>query len=118
LNRNKPIVLIVDDIPKNLQVLGAILGGNEYEIAVASNGEQALKTAVAIKPDLILLDVMMPGMDGFEVCKNIRNETTISGIPIIFITGRAELDDITQALMQVQMTILPNHFIQASLSAG
>jgi signal transduction histidine kinase len=92
----KPIILIVDDVPKNLQVLGTILSNYECELAVAMNGQQALDTIARLKPDLILLDVMMPVMDGHEVCRQLKNSDNTKDIPIIFLTAKVETDDIVK----------------------
>lgn len=94
----KPLILIVDDIPKNLQVLSSILNKENYQISFASNGKQALSVIETTLPDLILLDIMMPEMDGYEVCRNLKNNTNTSHIPIIFLTGKAESDDIVEGL--------------------
>lgn len=86
----KPKVLIVDDTPENIQVLMGTLK-NQYAIVAAINGEKALKLAVAEpQPDLILLDIMMPGMDGFEVCQRLKTDAATCEIPIIFLSA---LDD-------------------------
>ncbi|MCB1159227.1 MAG: response regulator, partial [Leptospiraceae bacterium] len=67
LDNKKKLILLVDDNPKNIQVLASVLKGKEYQINAALSGEDALKRLKSVVPDLILLDVMMPGMDGFEV---------------------------------------------------
>jgi sigma-B regulation protein RsbU (phosphoserine phosphatase) len=91
----KPKVLIVDDTPENIQVLMETLK-DQYTIVAAINGEKALKMAVAEpKPDLILLDVMMPGMDGYEVCRKLKADEQVSHIPIIFVTAKTEVEDET-----------------------
>lgn len=83
-------ILIVDDDPAGREVLESILEADGYDLILAENGYQALEFARSIRPDIILLDVMMPGMDGFEVCRRIRSEDTIAEIPILFLTA---LDD-------------------------
>ncbi len=93
---NKPLILIVDDIPQNLQVLGAILFQEGYELAFAENGVNALISLEELTPDLILLDVMMPDLDGFEVCKKIKSDDRIKDIPIIFITAKTEPESIVK----------------------
>jgi sigma-B regulation protein RsbU (phosphoserine phosphatase) len=86
----KPKVLIVDDTPENIQVLMGTLK-DQYAIVAAINGEKALKLAVAEpQPDLILLDIMMPGMDGFEVCQRLKTDASTCEIPVIFLSA---LDD-------------------------
>jgi PAS domain S-box-containing protein len=93
-NKKKPLILIVDDVPKNLQVLGSILGANEYLITPAMSGEQALARVEQLMPDLILLDVMMPGIDGFETCRQIKANPKTKDIPVIFLTAKIETVDI------------------------
>lgn len=92
--QKKPVILIVDDIPKNIQVLGTLLNQIDCELAVAMNGQQALDTVARVKPDLILLDVMMPVMDGHEVCRRLKKSEQTRDIPIIFITAKTETEDI------------------------
>ena len=83
----KATILVVDDTPENIDVLNGILKP-EYKVKVALNGEKALKVAASDKaPDLILLDIMMPGMDGFEVCRRIKSAEETKHIPIIFVSG-------------------------------
>ncbi len=91
----KPKVLIVDDTPENIQVLMETLK-DQYTIVAAINGEKALKMAMAEpKPDLILLDIMMPGMDGYEVCRRLKADEQVQHIPIIFVTAKTEVEDET-----------------------
>jgi len=89
-----PLVLIVDDVAKNLQVLGTILSKQNFKVAAANNGEQALKIAGNTLPDLILLDIMMPGINGFEVCSRLKKDPKTAGIPVIFLTAKIEPEDI------------------------
>lgn len=89
-------VLIVDDEPKNIQLLGNLLKENGYEVEFALNGEKALEW-IGSKPfDLVLLDIMMPEMDGYEVCKKIKADISKQHIPIIFITAKTEIEDIVK----------------------
>lgn len=87
-------ILIIDDNKKNLQVLGNILNEEKYRVAMAINGETAIKLAEKLCPDLIILDIMMPGMDGFEVCRLLKSKPSTKRIPIIFLTAKIDLDDI------------------------
>ncbi|UCH14759.1 MAG: hybrid sensor histidine kinase/response regulator [Bacteroidales bacterium] len=89
-------ILIVDDNKKNLQVLGNILHEEGYKIAIAQDGYQAVKLAEKILPGLILLDVMMPGIDGFEVCENLKSKKELKNIPVIFLTAKSETTDIIE----------------------
>lgn len=90
---DKPTILVVDDIPENIDLLREVLEGN-YRTKIAINGEKALKIAFADnKIDLILLDIMMPGMSGYEVCMQLKANPATRDIPIIFITAMSEVDD-------------------------
>jgi len=91
-----PKILIVDDIPKNIQVLGTILREKGYEINVATNGKEAIETAQKVMPDIILLDIMMPIMDGKEACKILKANEQTKSIPIIFLTAKTESQDILE----------------------
>jgi two-component system sensor histidine kinase/response regulator len=88
-----PSVLVVDDNPANLGLLFDLLDEAEFEVLVAQNGESAIKRAQNAHPDIILLDVMMPGMDGFETCEQLKTDETTTDIPIIFMTALANIDD-------------------------
>jgi sigma-B regulation protein RsbU (phosphoserine phosphatase) len=92
-----PLILIVDDNPKNLQVLGNYLQLEGYLVEFAINGESALDWISKIKFDLILLDIMMPGMDGFEVCKNIKNDPLNQESPVMFLTAKVDTESIVNA---------------------
>ncbi len=91
-------ILIVDDNPKNLQVLGNFLQKEDYEVEFAINGISALEWVNQQSFDLILLDIMMPEMDGFEVCKRIKNDPDKQHIPIIFLTAKTETENIVKGL--------------------
>lgn len=97
MDLNKPLILIVDDNNKNLQFLGALLKENGYEVGAAGDGSKALAFLEETKPSLILLDIMMPGMDGYEVCRRIKQNNLTSSIPIIFLTAKSENDDLISA---------------------
>ncbi|MFY7997896.1 MAG: adenylate/guanylate cyclase domain-containing protein [Candidatus Kapaibacteriota bacterium] len=84
----QPYLLIVDDVPVNLQALESILQTRGFRVMKATNGEQALEIVAQEKPDLILLDVMMPKMNGYEVCQHLKENPATSKIPVIFLTGR------------------------------
>jgi cyclic di-GMP phosphodiesterase len=86
---NKPTILVVDDAPESIDVLRGVLGG-EYRVKAAIHGVIALKLIEATPPDLILLDVMMPEMDGFEVCQRLKAEPATAQIPVIFVTTLAD----------------------------
>lgn len=87
-----PTLLVVDDEPANLQVLKNILG-DDYRLLFARSGERAMQLAASELPDLILLDVMMPGLSGHDVCRQLKESPTTAGIPVIFVTAMAEVED-------------------------
>lgn len=87
-------LLIVDDIIDNIRIIASLLKTKGILVTPATSGEQALGLAVAKKPDLILLDVQMPEMDGFEVCKKLKDNPLTKDIPVIFLTARTETEDI------------------------
>src|SRR4051812_45132188 len=92
----KKTVLLVDDTPANIQVANSILK-DTYNIRIATNGAKALELAnITPSPDLILLDVMMPGMDGYEVCTRLKTAAETREIPVIFLTGQTEIEDETR----------------------
>ena len=86
-------ILIVDDSPVSLSVAGVLLEGNGYRIAVAQNGAEGVQRAQQVLPDLILLDVMMPDIDGFEVCRRLKAGEATSDIPVIFMTAQDSVED-------------------------
>jgi signal transduction histidine kinase len=96
--KKKPTVLIVDDNPGNLSVLGSILTENGYIPCFTTSGSMALAYIKVKIPNLILLDVMMPDMDGFEVCRRLQQDATLAEIPIIFLTAKTEKDDVITGL--------------------
>lgn len=95
--RNRALsVLIVDDTPANIGLLRNMLQPEGYQIFVATSGQAAIKIAQQSQPDLILLDVMMPDMDGFETCRRLKADETTSDIAIIFVTAKTDSHDIVQ----------------------
>ena len=87
-------ILLVDDVPANMAVLTAALEPQGYEIFAASDGASALAIAAKAKPDLILLDILLPGLDGFETCRRLKQSEATRDIPVIFITARSETEDV------------------------
>ncbi|WP_168204114.1 response regulator [Aliikangiella coralliicola] len=85
-----PTVLAVDDVPDNLDILVAHLEQEEIELIVALSGEEGVTLATRIKPDLILMDVMMPGIDGFEACRQLKENPETAKIPLIFLSARSD----------------------------
>ncbi|HRJ75881.1 MAG TPA: response regulator, partial [Anaerolineales bacterium] len=92
------IILIVDDEPAGRHTLESILEGQDYQLIMAENGPEAIEKAQKFIPDVILLDVMMPGMDGFEVCRHLRNDPNLAEVPIIILTALDDRKSLLQGL--------------------
>jgi signal transduction histidine kinase len=97
MNEEKQKILIVDDLPKNIQVVANTLQPENYDISFAQNGESALDLCYKHDFDLVLLDIMMPGMDGIEVCRRLKSDPQFKNLPIIFLTAKNDIESITQA---------------------
>jgi len=97
--RNADTVLIVDDMPDNLAVLHDALDESGFTVLVAVNGESALSSAVEAQPDIILLDALMPSMDGFEVCRRLKADVRTQHIPVIFMTGLTESEHVVNGFV-------------------
>ncbi len=93
----KSDILVVDDTPENLSVLRQLLTEKGYLVRLALSGEIALKAVKTYIPDLILLDILMPGMNGYEVCNVLKSSDRTSHIPIIFISALTEVEDVLKA---------------------
>lgn len=93
----RPRILVVDDQPANIQTLYQVLKG-DYDVSMATDGAQALAQCQRRAPDLVLLDVVMPGIDGFEVCKRLKSDPALRDIPVIFVTARDSAEDETLGL--------------------
>lgn len=92
----KKLILVVDDQANNLKVISSVLG-ESYTLSFANNGTNALKILSNLTPDLVLLDVMMPEMDGYEVCRHIKSNEKTKDIPVIFLTAKTDIEDIVKA---------------------
>lgn len=90
-------ILVVDDKKENLDLLTQILEQHDYEVAFALNGEKAIQVASLFLPELILLDVMMPGIDGFETCRRLKSLTELKDIPVIFVTACTHVNELVKA---------------------
>jgi CheY-like chemotaxis protein len=90
---DKPLVLLVDDVPQNIQILHQILDMGEYSFAIATNGKETLQMVKKKLPDLILLDIMLGDIDGFEVCRQLKKDPETASVPIIFLTAKVGLED-------------------------
>jgi CheY-like chemotaxis protein/two-component sensor histidine kinase len=113
----KPLIHIVDDVPKNIQVVGNILRGEDCEIAFSQNGGDALDRIKSNPADLILLDIMMPGMDGYEVCEELRNDPKTRDIPVIFLTAKTDIDSTVRGFEAGGQDYLTKPFNSAELLA-
>jgi signal transduction histidine kinase len=107
----------VDDIARNVQVLGSILSENGFGVSVASSGEGALNAIKEQKPDVMLLDIQMPDMDGFEVCRRLKADAATRDIPVIFLTARTETDDIVRGFELGAVDYITKPFISQELLA-
>jgi len=96
--RERPLILVVDDIEENIEIVRVRLEAQGYEIATAKNGREALEKTDALRPDLILLDIMMPEMDGIEVTQRIKQNDDLRAIPIILLTAKSTIKDVVAGL--------------------
>ena len=96
VTRRRPLIFIVDDVPENIQIALSHLKELDCDFAYATSGEQALERIRASRPDLILMDVMMPGMSGLETARALLRRSETASIPVIFLTARAEPDDVVR----------------------
>lgn len=110
-------ILVVDDVPPNLDFLSTVLAQQGYKVRSAINGEVALKIAKAAQPDLILLDIKMPGMDGYEVCRLLKANPLTQEIPIIFLSALDETDDKVKAFGLGGVDYIPKPFQAEELLA-
>ena len=115
--RTPPLLLVVDDNPMNVDILKTRLTTHGYDIATAADGEEALAVAREKLPDLILLDVMMPKLDGFEVCRRLKGDPTLPFMPIILVTAKADSKDIVAGLEAGGDEYLTKPLDQAALVA-
>ncbi len=116
INEEQPLLLLVDDTPGNIKLLAGILEGN-FRLAIATDGSQALDMALDTPPDLILLDVMMPDLDGFEVCRRLKANDATASIPVIFLTAKTEADDVIEGFKSGGVDYLTKPFIREELMA-
>src|SRR6266699_3479587 len=103
-------ILVIEDEPANIQTLSSLLKERGYQINIATNGRQALEVLERIRPDLILLDIMMPEMDGFETCRRIKASTALREIPIIFLTAKTDTSDIVRGFELGAVDYVPKPF--------
>ncbi|MFI4957567.1 MAG: response regulator [Lysobacterales bacterium] len=106
-----PHVLVIDDSPEELRVLQNVLRGQGYRVTLATDGRQGFQRALALQPDLILLDVRMPGLDGFATCRLLKEAPRSQHIPIIFLSSAGALEERLEGLTQggVDYVLKPSH---------
>jgi two-component system sensor histidine kinase/response regulator len=117
MSLNTPEILIVDDTPANLKVLGDILEGDGYRVRPVRNGKLALEVAEKVMPHLILLDVLMPCMDGFEVCRRLKEDQNLCNIPVVFISAADDTENIVKALNSGGIDYITRPFRSEEISA-
>ncbi len=117
MDRNNFKILIVDDIPTNIQVLGSVLRKAGYEVAFTDNGQDAINKAKSNHYDLILLDIMMPNMDGFEACRILKKNPESKDIPIIFLTAKTDSESLIKGFDLGAVDYLTKPFKAAELLA-
>ncbi len=110
-------MLVVDDVQRNLQILGGILAPRHFEVMLANSGEAALARVGARRPDLILLDLMMPGMDGMEVCRRLKEDPKTADIPVVFLTAANEAELAADAIGTGAVDYITKPFNTAELLA-
>lgn len=113
----KPVVLVVDDERSGAESLGILLEQAGYQIVLASNGTAAVNLAAQATPDLVLLDVMMPGMDGFTTCEQLHRLPGLADLPVIFLTGSAERSGVAKAFNSGAMDYVTKPFVIEELLA-
>jgi DNA-binding response OmpR family regulator/DNA-binding CsgD family transcriptional regulator len=117
IKMDKPIILIVDDEEANLQLIGKILQNLDVDITLASSGKEALKLLESLVPDLIILDIIMPSMSGFDVCRKIRSRKSTSEVPTIFLSAKTDSEDIIKGFDIGARDYITKPFIKEELVA-
>src|SRR5438552_1439871 len=116
-NRTPALTLVVDDQSANVKIVGQLLEAAGYSVMPAQSGEQALARAAARAPDLVLLDMLMPGMDGMEVCRRLHALPGLAEIPVIFLTAANEREFLAQAFSEGAVDYVVNPFVHEELLA-
>jgi DNA-binding response OmpR family regulator len=106
--KKRDVALVVDDSPETLRLLTDALDGAGMTVMVAMDGAAAMRIVDQITPDIILLDAVMPGMDGFETCRRLKRDAGLSNVPVIFMTGLAETEHIVAAWRPAASTTSPS----------
>lgn len=115
--KNKNLILIVDDMKENLRLLGNLLQREGYSVAVSDSGKKAISGAILAIPDLILLDIGLPDLDGYEVCRELKKHKETFDIPVIFLTGKNDFDDILNGFKAGGVDYITKPFNQHELLA-
>lgn len=110
-----PLILIVDDTTNNLRLIGNLLREAKYSVSFAQSGVKALSIAEERKPDLVLLDIQMPGIDGFEICQKLKRNQTTEHIPVLFLTAKSDADDIIKGFDSGAVDYITKPFHQKEL---
>jgi DNA-binding response OmpR family regulator len=110
-------ILVVDDTPETLGFLTDTLDDAGFTVLIATDGESALALVDQITPDLVLMDALMPGMDGFETCRRLKNEKLLSHVPVVFMTGLSETEHVVQGLAAGGVDYVPKPIIVEELLA-
>ena len=110
-------IMIVDDTKDNINILRQFLAKFGFKTTVAFNGEMALDLIPKLKPDLILLDIMMPGIDGYEVCRRLKKDAELQDVPIIFVTAKGDTEDIVQGFEAGAVAFIMKPFRQEEVCA-
>src|SRR5438046_8170642 len=108
-------VLVVDDTPLNIKLLGDLLAVKGYAVATAANGEEALAKLAAEKPDIVLLDVMMPGLSGYDVCRRIRADSATALLPVVLVTSLDPVQERSKGIEAADDDVLAEPTNQAEL---
>lgn len=117
LRKTKVRVLVIDDTQKNLEVVGQLLTENDYAVTAANSGERGIAIARKLLPDVILLDIMMPGIDGYEVCKRLKSDKITEHIPVIFLTAKTEHSDLIKGFEAGAVDYITKPFLKDELLA-
>src|SRR3989304_5292200 len=117
MDRTKPKILCVDDEPVNLKLLDAVLAPKGYDVVTASSGREALERISGGRVDMVLLDVMMPGLSGFDVCRSIKEDEGTRNIPVVMITALRSTDDRIRGIEAGADEFLSKPFDQGELLA-
>jgi DNA-binding response OmpR family regulator len=112
-----PLILLVDDIPQNIQILHEILSHHHYSFALAASGKETFNILKKRLPDLILLDIMLDDIDGFEICKRLKEDPRTAEIPIIFLTARVRLEDKVKGFQLGAVDYITKPFEEAEVIA-